>query len=312
MNTHADHAHAHDPSQLGFSRAFGIGIALNTAFIVCEIYFGLKADSLALLADAGHNASDVLGLCMSWGAMFLARRHPSERFTYGLQSASIIAALANALMLMMALGGIGLEAFHRFSNPEMPITGIVMWVAGVGVLINAATAWLFHGDSHDLNIRGAFLHMAADAAISLGVVISALIMAKTGWLWLDPGISLAIVLLITFGTWKLLNDSVKLILHAVPGQIDMGHIRNYLNSLPGVSEVHDLHVWAISTTGTALSAHLVMPSGHPGDLFLHDVTEALEHNHHINHATIQIEMGDASKHCHQECDDHVQLHVHSH
>lgn len=311
MNTHADHAHAHDPSQKGFSAAFGIGIALNTAFIVAEVIYGLMADSLALLADAGHNASDVLGLFMAWGAMLLARRHPSDRFTYGLQSASIVAALANAVMLLLAIGGIGYEAILRFNTPEAPATTIVMWVAGLGVLINGATAMLFHGHGHDLNVRGAFLHMVADAAISLGVVLSALLISYTGWLWLDPATSIAIVLMITLGTWKLLNDSVKLMLHAVPKQIDMDTLRAYLKALPGVSEVHDLHVWAISTSGTALSAHLVMPGGHPGDAFLHKVTHQLEERFLIGHATIQIEMGDGKGHCHQDCDDHPH-HDHHH
>lgn len=314
MNTHADHTHAHDPDQMTFGRAFGIGIALNSLFIIAEVAYGLKADSLALMADAGHNASDVLGLCMAWGAMILSRRIPSERFTYGLQSASIIAALANALLLLVAVGGIGMEAFHRFSNPELPATGTVMWVASIGVVINGITAWFFHGDSHDLNVRGAFLHMVADAAISLGVVIAALIIAQTGWLWLDPAISLAIALMITLGTWSLLKDSLKLVLHAVPRQVNMAAVRAYLASLPGVSEVHDLHVWAISTTGTALSAHLVMRGGHPGDLFLYQTTEELEHNFKINHATIQIEVGD-QPHCHQECDDpnhHGHTHDHHH
>ncbi len=310
MNTHADHAHAHDPSQLGFSRAFGIGIGLNTAFIIAEVIYGLKADSLALLADAGHNASDVLGLCMAWGAMILARRHPSERFTYGLQSASIMAAFANAIILMLALGGIGLEAVHRFANPESPAAGIVMWVAGAGIVVNGVTAWLFHGDSHDLNIRGAFLHMAADAAVSLGVVISAFVMARTGWLWLDPAVSLGIVFVIAIGTWKLFNDSLKLMLQAVPGHIDLPQVRDYLASHNKVKEVHDLHIWAISTTGIALSAHLVMPDGHPGDHFLHELREALAHRYKINHATIQIEMGDATDESHQECDDHAHSHHH--
>lgn len=302
MNIHAHHAHAHDHAQIRFSRAFAVGIALNSVFIVTEIIFGFQADSLALLADAGHNAGDVMGLCMAWGAMALSRRRASERFTYGLQSASIIAALANALMLLLALGGIGWEALQRFAHPQAPAAVTVMWVASAGVLINGITAWLFRGHSHDLNIRGAFLHMCADAAISLGVVLSALLMINTGWLWLDPAVSLAIVLAITLGTWRLLNDSASLILHAVPRQVDMPALRQYLSGLAGVREVHDLHVWAISTTGIALSAHLVMPQGHPGDDFLHHVRHALQDRFEIGHATLQIEMGDASGHCHQDCD----------
>ncbi|MBY0407957.1 MAG: cation diffusion facilitator family transporter [Rickettsiales bacterium] len=299
MNTHADHAHAHE--QIGFSRAFAVGIALNTAFIVAEIVYGLQADSLSLLADAGHNASDVLGLCLAWGAMLLSRKRASESYTYGLQSASIIAALANALMLLFALAGIGYEAYMRFQSPALPATETVMWVAGFGVLVNGVTAWFFHKGGHDLNVRGAFLHMAADAGVSAGVVISALAIAQTGWLWLDPAVSLCIVLVIFLGTWGLLKDSLRLILHAVPRQVDMTALRAYLQALPAVKEVHDLHVWAISTTGTALSAHLVIPTGHPGDAFLHHLTHELEHRFNISHATIQIEIGD---HCHQECDHH--------
>lgn len=303
MNTHADHAHAHDHNQAGFSRAFGIGIGLNSAFIIAEIIYGIKADSLALLADAGHNASDVLGLCLAWGAMILSRRRPSDRFTYGLQSASIVAALANAFTLLLALGGIGWEALHRFENPESPITGIVMGVAAIGVVINGISAWLFHGNSHDLNIKGAFLHMTADALVSLGVVISAYVMSQTGWLWLDPAISLIIVIIITLGTWKLLRNSMKLMLHAVPERVEVPLVRAYLASLEGVKEVHDLHVWAISTTTTALSAHLVIPNGHPGDAFLHNIRKELEHHYHIDHATIQIEMGDKNIQHHHNCDD---------
>jgi cobalt-zinc-cadmium efflux system protein len=297
MNTHADHAHAHE--QKGFSRAFAVGIALNTAFIIAEIIYGMQADSLSLMADAGHNASDVLGLCLAWGAMILSRKRASDRYTYGLQSASIMAALANALMLLFALAGIGYEAYMRFQSPALPATETVMWVAGAGVLINGLTAWFFHTGSHDLNIRGAFLHMAADAGISAGVVLCAFTIAHTGWLWLDPAVSIAIVLIILTSTWKLFEDSLRLILHAVPRQVDMAALRSYLQSLPAVKEIHDLHVWAISTTGTALSAHLVIPTGHPGDAFLHSIRHELEHRFNISHATIQIEMGD---HCHQECD----------
>jgi len=278
-----------------------IGIAINILFVIAEIAYGLKANSLSLLADAGHNASDIIGLFMAWGAALLARRPASERFTYGLQSASIFAALANGLLLMVAVGGIGWEALQRFATPEAPAVGIVMAVAAVGVFVNGATAWLFHGHSHDdLNIRGAFLHMAADAAISLGVVISGALLLKTGWLWLDPLVSLAIVFVIILGTWRLLKESTTLALHAVPKNVEASAVKHYLAGLTGVKEVHDLHIWAMSTTGVALSAHLLIPSGHPGDAFIRQIAYELEERFHIGHATIQIEIGDDAE-CHSSC-----------
>jgi cobalt-zinc-cadmium efflux system protein len=300
MNTHAHHTHQHAPLH---GNAFIVGIVLNGLFVVAEIIYGISANSLALLADAGHNASDVLGLFIAWGAMLLARRKASERYTYGLQSASILAALANALILLIAVGGIGYHALMRFSNPEIPATTTVMVVAAIGVLINGITAWMFHrGSQHDLNIRGAFLHMMMDAAISLGVVLSGLLILKTGWLWVDPLVSLIIVALIVGSSWGLLKHSTALALHAVPATIDLQKVRAFLGGLEGVKEVHDLHVWAISTSGIALSAHLIMPAGHPGDAFIHRVTHELEALFHINHATIQIEMGDINTQCHSGCD----------
>ena len=298
MNTHTHHSH-HDHNH---SRAFGFGIALNALFVAAEIAYGLKANSLALLADAGHNASDVLGLCLAWGAAMLAKREASERFTYGLQSLSIFASLANALLLLVAIGGIGWEALERFATPQAPMAEIVMIVAAMGVAVNGVTAWMFHGDHHhDLNIRAAFVHMAGDAAISLGVVISGLVFMKTGWLWLDTMVSLAIVIAIVLSSWGLLKRSATLAMHAVPDDIDPAQVRNFLLELPGVSEVHDLHIWAMSTTGVALSAHLLMQGGHPGDGFLRQTTHALEHRFHIHHATLQIEIGDAGEECHTDC-----------
>ena len=302
MNTHTHHTphHLHD-----HGNAFVIGILLNAVFVVAEIAYGLKANSLSLLADAGHNASDVLGLCMAWGAAVLARREASARFTYGLQSASIFAALANALLLLVAVGGIGFEALQRLASPEAPAAVTVMLVASLGVAVNGITAWLFHAGSHDdLNIRGAFLHMAADAAISLGVVLSGAVILETGWLWLDPVVSLAIVVLIIASTWQLLRHSTTLALHAVPATIDSAEVKKFLSGLAGVKEVHDLHIWAMSTTGVALSAHLLMPSGHPGDAFIHKVAHALEERFHINHATFQIEIGDEGEACHSGCGHH--------
>jgi len=305
MNTHSHHAHPHPDH----SRAFAIGITLNALFVVAEIIYGLQANSLALLADAGHNAGDVLGLCMAWGAVILARREPSERFTYGLQSASILAALANALLLLLAVGGIGWEALHRFTAPETPASMTVITVASIGVAVNGITAWLFHKGGHDdLNIRGAFLHMAADAAISLGVVLSAIAIMTTGLLWLDPLVSLVIVIIIADSSWKLLRNSTSLALHAVPKGINVSQVKTYLSGLPGVAEVHDLHIWAMSTTGIALSAHLLMPGGHPGDGFLHTLSHELEARFRINHATFQIEIGDAAIECHSGCGHHGHQH----
>lgn len=299
MNTHTHH-HSHESRDYG--RAFAAGIGLNVAFVLAETIYGLKADSLSLLADAGHNAGDVLGLAMAWVATLLARRQASERFTYGLQSVSIFASLANALLLLVAVGGIGWEALARLQSPEAPATATVILVASVGVAVNGVTAWFFHGhDAHDLNIRAAFVHMVGDAAISLGVVLAAFAIMHTGWVWLDPLVSLAIVIFIVASSWQLLRRSTGLALHAVPDDIDPGRVRDYLAALAGVKEVHDLHIWAMSTTGAALSAHLVMPAGHPGDRFLQETTHALAHDFRITHATLQIEMGDGAGECHTDC-----------
>lgn len=313
MNTHAHHhgGHGHHHHH-DHGNAFIIGIALNVVFVAAEIIYGLQADSLALLADAGHNASDVLGLVLAWVASLLAKRKASERFTYGLQSLSIFASFANALLLLLVVGGIGFEAIGRMGAPHTPATTTIMLVAGLGVAINGLTAWLFYGHAkHDLNVQGAFLHMAGDAAISLGVVLSGLVILNTGWGWLDPLMSLVIVILIIRSTWKLLKASTTLAMHAVPEHIDIAQVRAFLASLEGVREMHDLHIWAMSTTGVALSAHLVMPSGHPGDRFLQAIRIALETRFGINHATIQIEMGDATDECHADC-DHEHRHDFNH
>lgn len=295
MFDHSHHHHAHPKPD--FSRAFAVGITLNVAFIIAEVIYGLHANSLALLADAGHNASDVLGLLLAWGAMLLARRQPSPRYTYGLQSSSILAALANAMLLLIAVGGIGLEAIQRFSNPQPVAEQTIIWVAAVGVLINAVTAMMFMRGHDDLNIRGAFLHMAADAGLSLGVVIAGVGMMKFGWLWLDPLTSLLIAVAIIAASWGLLRDSFNLALQAVPRNINIEEVKTYLASLNGVQEVHDLHIWAMSTSETALSAHLLMPSGHPGDAFIWDTVTALDKKFHISHATLQIEMGNGGEEC---------------
>ncbi len=290
---HAGHAgHGHAPKDFG--RAFAIGTALNLGFVLIEATCGFLANSMALLADAGHNLSDVFGLLMAWSAAALAKKAPTERFTYGMGSTSILAALANAILLLIAVGAIAWEAMQRFATPEPVVGSTVMIVAGIGILINGFTAWLFvSGREDDLNIRGAYLHMAADAAVSLGVVVAGGLMLWTSWHWIDPVVSLIIAAVIVWGTWQLLSESVNLALHAVPPGIDAAGVQRYLSALPGVDRTHDLHIWAMSTTETALTCHLVMPGKHPGDAFLLQVTDELRHRFKIAHATLQIEHGDA-------------------
>ena len=285
---HSGHGHSHAPKDFG--RAFLIGIILNTGFVIVEAVYGWISGSMALIADAGHNLSDVLALLLAWGASVAAKRPPNERFTYGYKSSTILAALANAALLLVAIGAIAFETAHRISNPQ-PVQGMTMViVAGIGIAINTGTALLFlRGREHDLNIRGAFLHMAADALVSLGVVLAGIAIIYTGALWIDPAVSLVIVAVIAWGTWGLLKDSVAMSLLAVPKGISEKSVRTYLASLDGVEAVHDLHIWPMSTTETALTAHLVMPAGHPGDEFLSEVADELEHHHRIHHATIQIE-----------------------
>jgi len=296
------HDHTCDRSHHGHildaGRAFMLGIALNVAFAVVEWVYGVLANSLALIADATHNFSDVLGLILAWGALALARRPPSARFTYGLRGSTILAALANAMLLLVASGGITWEAILRFRTPGAVNETTMIWVAFLGVLINGGTALLFKaGRNTDLNIRGAYVHMAADAAVSLGVVAAGAGMLVTGWAWLDPAISLLIVAVIFISTWRLLRDAVKLALHAAPESVDPVDVRRYLAGLPGVVEAHDLHIWAMSTTETALTVHLVMPGGHPGDEFLADVVHEIGHKFRIGHTTIQIETGTSSDAC---------------
>jgi cobalt-zinc-cadmium efflux system protein len=250
-------AHRHDSAD--FERAFAWGVALNVGFVAAEVGFGLYADSLALLADAGHNASDVLGLLLAWAAERLGRRRPTARRTYGLRRSSILAALLNAALLLIAIGAIAWEAVQRLARPEPVAGGTIMAVAAAGVVVNAATALLFlSGRTSDLNVRGAFLHMVADAGVSVGVVLAGLGMRLTGWLWLDPTASLAVVAVIAVGTWGLLRESADLALDAVPEGIDPAAVRDYLRGLPGITELHDLHIWAMSTTETALTVHLVL------------------------------------------------------
>ncbi len=285
----SEHPHHHGPAE--FSRAFAVGIALNLGFVVVEAAYGWKVDSLALLADAGHNLADVAGLVLAWIASLAARRLPDHRHTYGWQRASILAAFANAVLLLVAMGSLLWEAGHRLQTPA-PTDGItVMVVAAIGVAVNGATAAMFiAGSKSDMNIRGAFLHMAADALVSLGVVGSGALYLWIGWTWLDPVTSMAIALVIIAGTWSLFRQSLHLLFDGVPESIVLADVDAVLRSMPGVGEVHDLHVWAMSTTGIALTAHLVMPGGHPGDAFLEQVAHQLHEQFHITHPTIQIEL----------------------
>ncbi|MCK1275211.1 cation transporter [Bradyrhizobium sp. 61] len=281
------HAHVHAPANFG--TAFAIGISLNTALVVAEAIYGYIGNSTALLADAGHNLSDVLGLVVAWCASIAARRAPSGRFTYGFRASTILAALANAVFLLVATGAIGWEAILRLREPE-PVAGVtVMVVAGIGILINGFTAMLFaRGRKDDINIEGAYLHMAADAAVSLGVVVSAALIIWTGWLWLDPVTSLVICATILWSTTSLLRGSIDMSMAAAPKGTDIAAIKIFLLERPGVSGIHDLHVWPISTTETALTCHLVMPTG-AGDAFLMETAQMLRASFRIGHTTLQIE-----------------------
>lgn len=290
------HHHHGDPNNQG--RAFVIAIALNTVFVLVEFAYGFIANSTALMADAGHNLSDVLGLLLAWGATILARRAPCERYTYGLRSTSILAALANAMFLLVACGAIAWEAIQRFSQPPVVAGLTVTLVAGIGIVINGLSAWLFvKGSKGDLNIRGAYLHMAADAAISLGVAVAGLAMMFTGWYWLDPVISLVIVAVIVIGTWGLLRESVQLALNAVPPHIDVSAVGAYLRQCPGVTDIHDLHIWGMSTTESALTVHLVMPEGYPSDAFMDDIMRTLKERFSVQHSTLQVEQGTTDHVC---------------
>ena len=303
-HNHNDHAHQHGPAN--YNMAFAVGITLNLGFVFIESFYGYLSHSLALMADAGHNLSDVLGLLLAWGATYLATKKPSKKYTYGFRSSSILAALANAIFLLVAVGGIAWEAIHRFNNQEQVGTSTVMVVAGIGILINGFTAFLFmSGRKKDLNLKGAYLHMLSDALVSVGVVIAGLIISLTGLNWIDPLVSLIIAVIIIAGTWGLLRDSVQLALNAVPENINQEKVMLYLKELPLVSEVHDLHIWAMSTTETALTAHIIIKSGHPGDLFLKKLRHELEHDFGIHHVTVQIEMGDANEKCEMAPDEVV-------
>ncbi|WP_455208099.1 cation diffusion facilitator family transporter [Kaarinaea lacus] len=290
------HTHAHKPDN--YNRAFAIGVTLNVIYVIVEVGYGVSAGSLALIADAGHNLSDVLSLLLAWGASVLAMKAATEKRTYGLRKVTIMASLTSAVLLLIAMGGIAWEAISRFSKPE-PVAGmVVIVVAAVGVVINTATAMLFaSGKKHDLNIRGAFLHMAADAAVSLGVVIAGIVIMIKGWLWVDPVISLVIVAVILIGTWGLLRDSINSAIDAVPAGIDMPGINHYLTCLENVCQIHDLHVWSLSTTEVALTVHLVVTDDSLSNDFLINVQQHLHDHFDIEHSTIQVEKLDTENVC---------------
>lgn len=285
-HSHAGHSHA----PRSFGMAFAVGIGLNVAFVAIEAVYGVLSNSLALLADAGHNLSDVFGLAIAWAAVLVAKKRPTPRFTYGLQGSTILAALANGVFLMLAAGAIAWQAILRFSDPEPVAGNTVMTVAAIGIAINTGTALMFlRGRKGDINIQGAFLHMAADAAVSAGVVIAGLAIRYTGWNWLDPVTSLLIVAVIVWSTWGLLREAVAMSLGAVPSGIDAEAVERHLAAIEGVDAVHDLHIWAMSTTETALTAHLVVPVEGDRDIFLHRVAGEMHDHFGIGHTTLQIE-----------------------
>ena len=299
-----DYSHAgHSHTPANFNSAFAIGIGLNTAYVLFEVVFGVIGHSLALLADAGHNLSDVLGLLLAWGASMMMRSRRTKRRTYGLRGSSILAALFNAIFLLISVGAIVWEALRRFNAPASVGAKIVIWVSLLGIAINTATALMFlSGRKGDLNIRGAFFHMAADAAISAGVVVAGFAILWTGWYWIDPVVSLLISAVIIWGTWDLLSESTNLALQAVPKDIEPETVERYLEQLPGISKVHDLHIWAMSTTETALTAHLVKPDGEIDDQLLARICDELHERFAIGHITVQLERGSLAHPCKQAAD----------
>jgi cobalt-zinc-cadmium efflux system protein len=297
LHSHGSAHHVHSPPN-NYGNAFIVAIVLNTAFVAVEFTYGFISNSTALMADAGHNLSDVLSLLLAWGATILGRKMPSERYTYGLRSTSILAALVNAMLLLIICGAIAREAIQRFSQPPTVAGLTVTQIAAVGIVINGLSAWLFmRGSKGDLNIRGAYLHMATDALVSLGVVVAGITMIFTGWYWLDPTISLIIVTVIVVGTWGLLRESMQLALSAVPTNIDLPAIDCYLRQHPAVTDIHDLHVWGMSTTENALTVHLVMPDGYPGDAVMDEIMHMLSAKFSIHHSTLQIEQGTTNHSC---------------
>src|SRR6202045_4003352 len=295
VDSHSHHRHGNSP--VNYGRAFAIGIAANLTYLGGEAVAGVLSGSLALLADAGHNLGDVLGLALSWVAAVLSRRQPSGRFTYGLRSTSILAALANAIILLVVTGGIAWEAIWRISHPMPVASGIIVAVAAVGIFVNGGTALLFSSGAGDLNVKSAFFHLAADALVPAGVVAAGIVIWLTNWLWLDPAVSLIVSAVLVFGTWRLLKSAIGLALDAVPEGLDIAAVRTHLLALPGVAGLHDLHIWGMSTTETALTCHLIMPEGHPGDTVLNEMAQQLHHRFGIQHATIQIELADSEEGC---------------
>lgn len=301
-HNHGAHGHVHGPDS--YDGAFALGISLNVSFVLVELGVGWSINSLALIADAGHNATDVLGLLLAWGATVLGRLQPRGRFTFGFGQASILASLANALLILLAAGVIGWEAIRRFGNPSPPDGTLVMAVAAVGVVINLGTAWLFsRGRKSDINIEGAFLHMLWDGLVSISVILAGAAILLTGQAWIDPAISLVVVAVMVTGTWHLLVASSSLSLGASPAGVDLNLLRDWLGTRPGVASVHDLHVWPLSTTKAALSAHLIMPSGHPGDATLCAIASELVKHYGLSHVTLQIETGESAS-CPQLAQDH--------
>jgi cobalt-zinc-cadmium efflux system protein len=290
MPHHHNHLHGHKPGNYGF--AFGVGIILNLVFVGTEVVYGILGNSLALVSDAGHNLSDVLGLAITWVAVWLGKKSPTKEKTYGYKRSSILSALFNAVFLLIALGAIVWEAIQRLISPE-PVEGkTVIIVAIAGIIINAVTALLFmSGRKKDLNIGGAFLHMASDALQAFGVVVAGFVILWTGWRWLDSVVSLILAVVILLGTWRLLKSSVNLSLDAVPEGVDITKIESYLKSLPSIEEIHDLHVWGMSTTETALTVHLIRRDREDNDEMLRKITKELHDQFDIEHPTIQIENG---------------------
>lgn len=283
------HHHGHLPADASFDRAFGIGIALNLGFVAVEAFFGWRVDSLALLADAGHNLSDVAGLALGWGGALASRVRPGDRYTYGWKRASILAAFTNAVLLLVAMGSLAWEAVRRFGHAAPTSGGTVMLIAAAGILVNGATALLFmRGSADDMNVRGAYLHMAGDALVSAGVVVTGGLTLWLGWGWIDPAASLAITVVIVASTWGLLRQSARLMFDGVPEHIDLPAVKRVLEQMPGVERVHDLHVWAMGTTQVALTAHLVMPAGCPDDAFLEAANHHLRDGFRIGHVTLQV------------------------